>query len=99
MSLYPHPCETVREEMAERAWSRDDLATHIAPDTHRRDWAVARLAIDALFEVCPVNPRCQIGDLAVDIERAFGWPKGFMANLETLWREGLPPAHTQAEVK
>ena len=85
--------------MAERAWSRDDLATHIVPDTHRRDWAVVRLAIDVLFDVCPVNPRCQIGELAVDIERAFGWPKGFMANLETLWREGLPPAHAQAEVK
>jgi hypothetical protein len=79
-----HPSELMLEEMAERRWTRDDLATAMmrADDDN---WGIHRLAIDLYFELGPTDRRMRLGQSAAHYARAFGTSTDVWLALESAW--------------
>lgn len=78
----PHPSEYIQEEMDERGWDRDRLATAMmAADDD--NWGIWRLAIDFYFEVGPTERNLRLDPEA--FARAFGVSPELFINLEAAW--------------
>ena len=78
-----HPSVFIQEELDERGWTLDHLATEMCGD----DWGVDRLALDFYFEIGPENPNCYLGEkMSRQIGRAFGVSEKFFLKLESAWR-------------
>lgn len=87
--VVPHPSHYVLEEMDERGWDRDRLATEIVKACPHRDWGISRLAIDFFFAVGPTDSACRLGDMAEDLAAAFGTSAELFTNLEKSWLASL----------
>ena len=84
-----HPSVFLIEEMEERGWDRDRLATEMMGLSDKLDWGVTRVSLDFYFEVGPGEPGLRIVDVTAEaFARAFGTSKEFWINLEAAWLRG-----------
>lgn len=83
-----HPSVLMQEEMDERGWDRDHLATAMMSASDDK-WDVHRLAIDLYFELGPTDRRLRLGSGAAAYARAFGSSVELWLNLESAWLSGV----------
>lgn len=77
-----HPSVLVVEELEERGWDRDRLASEMVRGTDD-SYGVVRLSLDFFFEVGPTDPYCQMGRvMCAQMDRAFGTSDGFFQRLQ-----------------
>ena len=91
-----HVAEYIEEEMRERDWSRDELATRMMPPDKldpldHEAWGITRLALDLLLDVR--DSGVVLGEQADALGRAFGTSAVLWRNLHNAWR-GHPTTAT-----
>lgn len=77
-----HPSIYIKDELEARGWSIDDLAKAMPGD-----YGINHTALDFYLEIGPDNPTMHLGDLAIEVSRAFGVDDSLFPNLERAWLE------------
>lgn len=75
-----HPSIYIKEELEARGWSIEDLAKAMSGD-----YDINYTALDFYLEIGPDNPTMHLGDLAVEVSRAFDVDDSLFPNLERSW--------------
>jgi hypothetical protein len=81
----PHPSVYIREEMAARGWTVDELSQQM-PGFRFHNF----LTIAVYLAVGPTSTNCRLGDETVErLAHAFGGDPALFVNLERAWLESI----------
>jgi len=81
-----HPAEIILDEMRERGWDIDRLASEMVSPGNAKEWGVTRLSWEMYLEVR--EPYVLLGDhMAGQLKKAFGVDTQFFLNLHENWRK------------
>ena len=82
-----HPSEFIKDELAARGWSLDDLAVRMGGD-----FGFNRLILDLYMFVGPNEPGVRMGiDGAAQLALAFDVTSSYFLNLEEMWLKEQAP--------
>lgn len=81
-----HPSVFIKEEMAERGWSLDDLVMNMGPHFSEKDWGICKLSWEMYLEIGPENANMTLGqEMADELGDAFDVNPQTFLNLHESW--------------
>jgi hypothetical protein len=84
----PHLFDFIQEEIVERGWDRDVLASLLLVRRYEKEWGIIRLELDLWFDVGPTTKKVLLTDkFANELSEVFGCSPEFFKNLHRAWME------------